>query len=32
VVVTVNGTAKPVVQPADADQAQVDRVAVIEGI
>lgn len=29
---TVNGKAKPVVQYADADQAQLNRVAVIEGI
>ena len=29
---TVNEKAKPVVQHADADQAQLNRVAVIEGI
>lgn len=31
-VVTVNGNAKPVVQHPEAYQAQLDRVAVIEGI
>jgi len=30
--VTVNGRAKPIVQHADADQPQLNRVAVIEGI
>jgi hypothetical protein len=30
--VTVNGKAKPVVQHADADQAQIDRAAVNEGL